>query len=318
MESVGNASPLSSKFSTFSKSQIIYGIGAISFLALLVFTWLPNSYSYMVGWPYILVWQTAFFLMSSCTILMSRKFSAPFSKLGYGLDYVVALVLVAVTLSALTAEFRAVAYWNVLVVINYVVCLYFLTNWLRNSTRNRHLLWATLSIAGVVTSIVGLALWRPSPEMWLSESFNSAVRNPYPLGHHNFVGGYELLLLPIVLSFSLSKKGWLKWTGLICTTTVAIALYVSGSRGALVGLLGLGLFAIALGMLLSNRQHRRRWAIVSCGFALFMTLALASNPRVRTLFSSTTASISSDTASVVAISDGPVKDRLFMLRSTLN
>lgn len=316
MESVGNAPTPSEPKLDFSQSLIIQSMGAVGFLTLLIFTWLPNSYSRMVGWPYILVWQCAFLAVVASAVWLSRKFSIPFKRLGYGFDHVVVLTIAAVTLSSITAQFRAVAFWNLLVVINYVICLYFLTNWLRNATLNRHLLWSALSITGLVTSIIGLALWRPSPEMWLSENFDSAVRNSQPLGHHNFVGGYELLILPIVLSLALSQKGWQKWTGLVASIVVAAALYISGSRGALVGLLGLGVISIGLGILLSNSKYRRRWAIVSCGFALCMTLALASNPRVRTLFSSRVSSTPENTTSVVTISDGPVKDRLFMLSST--
>ncbi|MEO1636122.1 MAG: O-antigen ligase family protein [Cyanobacteria bacterium J06631_9] len=154
--------------------------------------------------------------------------------------------------------------------------------------------------------------------MWLSENFDSAVRNSQPLGHHNFVGGYELLILPIVLSLALSQKGWRKRIGIVASVVVAAALYISGSRGALVGLLGLGVISIGLGILIGNSQYRRRWAIVSCAFALCMALALASNPRVRTLFSSKISPTPESTTSVVGISDGPVKDRLFMLSSTFN
>ncbi len=292
-------------------------IGGMGLLTLLAFTWLPNSYSYMVGWPYILIWQGAFFILGIYTIRVCRQFSIPFGRLGYGLDGVVVLTIVAATLSTLNAQFRAVACWNLLLIINYAVCLYLLVNWLRYGKLTRHLLWAMLSITGIVTSIISLALWRPNINMWLSQDFNAAIRNAQPLGHHNFVGGYELLLLPIVGGFTLSQPGWRRKLGVAATGIVAIALYASGSRGALVGALAMSLVSIGLGFLFSEKRNYRRWITAGFGLLLVMMLALASNPRIRALFTISPAT-EANKVSVVSISDGPTKDRIFMLETAHN
>lgn len=293
-------------------------IGGIGLLTLLAFTWLPNSYSYMVGWPYILIWQGAFFILGIYTIRVCRQFSIPFGRLGYGLDGVVALTIFAATLSTLNAQFRAVACWNLLLIINYVVFLYLSVNWLRHGKLTRHLLWAILSVTGIATSIVSLALWRPNVGMWLSQDFNAAIRNAQPLGHHNFVGGYELLLLPIVCSFTLSQQGWRRSIGIVATAIVAIALYASGSRGALLGASVLGLFCLGLGLAFSNYRDRRRWIVASCALLLIMTLVLSSNPRIRSLFTITTAATENQKVSIVSIADGPAKDRIFMVEAARN
>ncbi|MGB7088060.1 MAG: O-antigen ligase family protein [Phormidesmis sp.] len=300
--------------SILQKSQ---WIGAVGFLALLTFTWLPNSYAYMVGWPYILIWQGAFFILGSYTLWLCRQFSVPFSRLGYGLDAVVGLTILTATLSTLNALFRAVACWNLLLIINYAVCLYFLVNWLRSGKLTRHFLWLLLSATGIITSIISLAMWRPNLDMWLSENFNTAIRNAQPLGHHNFVGGYELLLLPIVISFATTQTGWRKWGMIVASALVIVALYVSGSRGALIGLLALGIVSVLLGLLLSGGQLRRRWALAGCCFVLVMALALFSNPRIRTLFLTSPAA-EENQVSVVSLSDGPTKDRFFMMESAQN
>ena len=184
-------------------------IGMFGLLALLTFTWLPNSYAYMVGWPYITAWQSAFLILGGYALWLCRKFSIPLNRIGYGLDAVVVLTVSASLLSTLNSQFQAVACWNLLLIINYVVCLYLLVNWLRSGSLTRHFLWAILTGIGTVTSIIGVTLWRPSSSMWLSEDFYTAIRNSQPLGHHNFVGGYELLLLPIVTSFRAFSKGLL-------------------------------------------------------------------------------------------------------------
>ncbi len=317
MESTSNIAPTHSQSVSLPILWKTRWVGAAGFLPLLLFTWIPNSYSYMVGWPHVLIWQGGFFTIVSYICWLCRKFSIPFRRLGYGLDHGVILITTAATLSTITAEFKAVACWNLLLIANYVVCLYFLTNFLRHRLITHYSLWALLSATGVVTSIIGLTLWRPDPSMWLSTDFYSAIRNSQPLGHHNFVGGYELLLLPIVSSFALSQKGWRKWICIVALAIVAIALYVSGSRGALVGLLTVGIVSIGLGLAVSTRQNRRRWAITGCCFALVMLLALASNPRIRTLFSVDPAA-EKDTVSIISISDGPTKDRIFMAESALN
>ena len=304
----------SSRTSISWKSQ---WIGMFGLLALLAFTWLPNSYAYMVGWPYAIAWQTAFLTLSSYALWLCRKFSIPLKRIGYGLDVVVVFTMIVSIFSTLNSQFRAVACWNLLLIINYAICLYLLVNWLRSRSLTRHSLWAILAGIGTVTSIIGLALWRPSSSMWLSEDFYTAIRNAQPLGHHNFVGGYELLLLPIVVSFALSQKIYYKWIALAASGIVATTVYISGSRGALIGMIVLGTTSVALGIISNKSKARRYWAITGICFALIMSLALVSNPRMRTLLSVTPA-VDENKLSVVSVVDGPTKDRVFMFESALN
>jgi putative inorganic carbon (hco3(-)) transporter len=317
MDTPGNLASLPSYNSKPSIQFKKQWIGATGFLALLVFTWLPNSYGLMVAWPHILIWQGAFFILDIYTLWLFRQFSIPFKRLGYGLDSVVFLTLIAGTLSTINAQFQAVACWNLLLIANYIACLYFLTNWLRHGQLTRRFLWMLLSVTGTVTSIISLAMWRPHPDMWFSTNFDSAVRNSQPLGHHNFVGGYELLVLPIVAAFALAQTGRRKWAVSIAAGIVGIALYASGSRGALVGALALGLTSGSLGLVLSKKHNRQQWLRRFCCLAIVMALALVSNPRIRTLFNVTPA-VEENTTSVVSVADGPTKDRVFMIEATRN
>lgn len=288
-------------------------MGGLSLACLLAFSWIPNSYYMMVGWPWILLWQAAFLLLGAWNIWVIRQFSVPFRLLGYGLDWAVGAALIVNVISALSAEFKAVALWNVLLLGNYVIAFYLLVNWLRQGLPRKYL-WLSLSLAGVVTSIVGLSFWRPTPEMWLSSDFYAALRNPWPLGHHNFVGGYELLLLPVVASFCLSQRGWKRWLWAGATLIVAVALYVSGSRGAMVGALAVFLIG-APGLLWLHRDRaNRRWLIGGLVGLVAILSLVASNPRMRALFTVTASSEGSAIASV-AVADGPAQDRLFMLQA---
>ena len=295
-------------------------MGALGLACILAFSWIPNSYYMMVGWPWILLWQAAFLLLGAWNIWAIRQFSVPYRLLGYGLDWVIGAAVAASVISALAAEFKAVALWNGLLFGNYVIALYLLVNWLRQGL-SRKALWFSLSLAGVVTSLISLSFWRPTPDMWLSDDFYAALRNSQPLGHHNFVGGYELLLLPITASLCLSQRGWKRGVGVGATLVVAAALYISGSRGAMVGALAVVLVGGPIFAWLHRAQANRRW-LMGGAVALAVVVAIAaSNPRMRGLFtlsaSSQLSQSSSDTSAVV-IADGPARDRLFMLQAGQN
>ncbi|MEO0770565.1 MAG: hypothetical protein AAFY72_14260, partial [Cyanobacteria bacterium J06649_4] len=188
-------------------------IGVVGLACILAFSWIPGSYYSMVGWPWVILWQVAFLLLGAWHIWAIRQFSVPFRRLGYGFDWIVGMALLVNILSALNADFKVVALCNVLLLGHYTLTFYLLVNWLRQGL-TKMFLWFALSLAGIVTSIIGLSFWRPTSDMWLSNNFYAALRNPWPLGHHNFVGGYELLLLPITVSFGLSQQGWKKWVSL--------------------------------------------------------------------------------------------------------
>lgn len=287
--------------------------GILGLCGLLAFSWIPNSYYTMVSWPWIGIWQVAFLMLGVWNIRVIRQFSIPYRLLGYGLDWVVGVALLSSIVSALNADFTTVAFWNVLLFGNYVIALYLLVNWLRQGLPRQYLLVA-LCAAGTITSIVGLSLWEPSVEMWQSNNFYTALRNSWPLGHHNFVGGYELLILPLVASFCFSQQGWKRWLWVATTSIVAIAFYVSGSRGALVGGLAILIIGIPTQLWLNRGKSQQRILIISI-IALAIGLSVVmSNPRMREIVN-ITPSPEANQASLAVISDGPTRDRIFMLQA---
>ncbi|MGB7488571.1 MAG: O-antigen ligase family protein, partial [Phormidesmis sp.] len=292
-------------------------IGASGFLLLMIFTWLPGSYTLMAGWPYVLVWQGAFFILSIYLFRLCRQFTIPMTRLGHGLDAPIALIVLAMTLSTVMAQFKAVAGWNLLLVIHYIICLYFLVNWMRAGKLTQMNLWGIVAVTGTVTSLISIAMWRPNPRMWLSQDFNDAIRNANPLGHHNFVGGYALLLLPLVFGFALSKKRWARWGLFFAAGITALAVYASGSRGALLGFLSLIAVTVGAGVWVSKGRSRQRWLMAGVLLFLLASLAFVSNPRTRTMLSTTPSAID-ERVSVSSLQDGPVKDRLFMLSTASN
>lgn len=244
---------------------------------------------------------------------MSRQFSVSLQGLGHGFDWLAILIILSAGLSTATAPFKLVAGWNFLLLASYGLVLYLVVNWLRYSQGLRQRLWLGIVLTGTVTHIVSLALWRPTWEMWTGKDFYSAIRNPFPLGHHNFVGGYCLLMLPLVVGFTLSQTNKGGWLGYGAIALNALALYASGSRGALLGALALGLLALPWYYIHHPPKSCRQWLIVS-GLCLLLVAALASNPRVRSLVSFNP-SANNAAFSIEQIADGPTQDRLFMLQA---
>jgi len=313
MQSASDFNTFASKEDTPSTVCKGQWIGLVGLAALLSFTWLPNSYLLMVDWPYCLWWQGAFCLFICYSIWMSRQFSQSLTLLGYHLDWVVLLLLCCCIVSSLAAQFRAIAGWNVLLFSSYGIALYLLVNALRQSPKLKERLWLALVATGTVTHFISLISWRPTADMWLSQSFHTAIRNPLPLGHHNFVGGYCLLMLPLIVGFTLAQKGWWRWLGWGAIALNTITLYISGSRGALLGALALGIVVLPIYFFCYPSKTRKHW-IVGILLATLLTGALISNPRVRTL-TTFNPSASNQRFSLEQISDGPTKDRLFMLQA---
>lgn len=288
-------------------------LGVLGLFALLSFTWLPNSYTLMVSWPYAGIWQGAFCLLVGWSIWMSRQFSKPLAGLGHSLDWIILFVALGNGLSVLNAQFRLVAGWNLLLLSSYGIVLYLSVNWIRQLPALQKRLWFSLAACGTITSIISLAFWRPTAEMWTSQEFYSAIRNPYPLGHHNFVGGYCLLMLPLIIGFTLTQTRQKRWLGYGAIALNILALYISGSRGALLGALALALVALVLYAIYYPLKTRRHWILVAL-LGLLLSGALLSNPRVRSLISFSP-SANSTAPSIQQIDDGPTKDRLFMLQA---
>ena len=246
---------------------------------------------------------------------MSRQFTHPLSLLGHRLDWIVGIFTLCGGLSVLTAPFKTVAGLNLLLFSSYGIVLYLSVNWLRRSPTLIKRLWSALVIIGTLTNIISIAGWRPTLAMWTSQDFYAAIRNPLPLGHHNFVGGYCLLLLPLVVGLMLTQSGKRRWLGYGAIALNVIALYVSGSRGALLGVAALATLCLGFFLASHHLPATKKWIIA--GLLCFLLVGIFfSNPRVRSLasyFPTTDRQFSID-----QIADGPAKDRLFMLKAGQN
>ncbi|MEO0755524.1 MAG: O-antigen ligase family protein [Cyanobacteria bacterium J06648_16] len=288
-------------------SNALVGAGL---LGLVAFAWLPDSFFSMVGWPWITIWQGAFLLVAFGCWGQLRRFQQPFRGLGAGLDWVVLGLALSLAIASALAPSPLLAFQNSLLVVFYGVLLYALRNsWLRPQQ-----LWQGLVGVGAIAAIISLVLWRPSPEMWLSDGFHTALRNRFPLGHHNFSGGYFVLVLPLAAGLARAAKGWQRWAYSVATLVTAAALYSTGSRGAWLGALVILVVALGQRVRKSEGRARRRAIAITLTALGLATLLLASNPRVRTLVGSV--SLRPELTQVVA--DGPTRDRIYMAQAAVN
>jgi O-antigen ligase len=273
-------------------------------MAFAVFSGLPLSYYRLVAWPWITLWQVDWLVLLGWGMVRLRQMHHPFYCLGHSLDgWLAALGLILVVSGGFSA-FPRVALWNASLVVTYGLGVYAYRNWVDQNWLTRQRLWLGLVVVATGVAAVSLALWRPDPAMWQAQNFLTALRNHQPLGHHNFVGGYLTLMLPLAVAAAIGTNGWLRQLASLSIVLITLALYVSGSRGAALGAVVWFLVVWLTKLARTKRRQRWRWAAMGAGGITLVGLALATNPRIRAWFNPTG----------TAMTDSPTLDRWFMLR----
>lgn len=292
---------------------------ALPWLSLVVFvgfSWLPLSYYRMVGWPWILLWQGGWLALLGWGVVRLRWLQRPFYRLGYGFDGWLLAIGIILVLSSVRSPFPRVALWNASLAASYGLGLYAYRNWenrnqgspsgdrqaKRSENTARRQLGQGLVVVAAGVALISLALWRPDAAMWGSENFWLAIRNHQPLGHHNFVGGYLVLVLPLAVAMAWAASGIGRLGFVLAAVLIATALYVSGSRGAALGLVVWLVVAWMGGIARAKPSQRWRWGLMGLATLGGVGLALATNPRIRGWLST------------AGTTDGPTLDRWFMLR----
>jgi uncharacterized protein involved in response to NO len=271
-------------------------LALLSFAAYILFTILPNSHSLMVQWSWVLVWWVG--LICAILWLIARLLvTKRLHRLGFGGDWLVGVGLLGLLISTLFAEFPAQARWYAGSTLGYIAALYGVRDWARIGSRRRDLLTKVGAIA-VAVILVSLGLWTFQtllPELTRLETLKQAgvtipfdfsvvqLRNWVPMGHQNYVAGYLLLVIPLLIGLSLIAEGTKVWIWRISTFLGLIALYTTSSRGGWLGLAVLAGYAIAL--LLWKKVIPRLWILLG-GLGLIgvvLGLGLANN-RLRNIF----------------------------------
>ena len=258
------------------------------------FTLLPNSNSLMVAYPWVFVWQVGLF----CPVLwlLGLLWQGRLHWLRHGFDWLIGLLLLGLVLSAGLAPAPMQAHWYSWATFCCLAALYALSTWLAVPERRSPLLMAQgyLSLAFIAVS---LALWSSTtlvPELtrlhvWQQEGvalpFDFSIvelRNWAPVGHQNYVAGYLVLTLPLLLCLGMAQSGWRRLVWLLGFGFGLLDLYTTSSRGGWLGLLTMAI--AAFGFLLWRSRLSRLWlgAIGLGGIALLGLLVLTNN-RLRLL-----------------------------------
>lgn len=253
-----------------------------------------SSTNQTVVWPWVALWQTA--LLLPMVWLLWQVWHKPLVRfrLGNGFDWLVGLAVVGLLVSTLAADFPSQAIWYGLGLLGGAAALYGLMGWL-TPPRLLGLLKGQASLA-LVFIVGSLGQWwfniyRPEMQRLatlraygIEQSFNFdelGLRNWYPLGHQNYVGGYLLLLLPLLLGLALTERGWQRWLWGGGAVLALVDLYTTHSRGAFLGLLAMIAMAV-VGLLLVRRTSRRVVLPVGLLGGAIAAFLILSNPRVRT------------------------------------
>jgi uncharacterized protein involved in response to NO len=281
-----------------STSKDILGPLAAGFYAL--FTLLPDSSSLVVSWPWVFVWQVAL-LLPWLWLLRHGWIQKQFLGLGYRLDYGVILAVVGLTSSTLLAAFPQQARWYSWAAFCALAALYALNAWCGGNPAQRLKLLKAQGGLSIAFIVVSLSLWFSQtllPELNRLNTLRAAgldlpydfsvleLRNWAPIGHQNYVAGYLVLCLPLLLGLSILSKAKERWIWGAGSVLGLLDLYTTSSRG---GWLGMVLVGLSGGFLLLKHPRlslRVRW-MIGVGLLTGLCGILFANNRLRSLFLST-------------------------------
>jgi O-antigen ligase len=271
------------------------GFALLIFGCYVLFTLLPDSHSKMVQWSWVLLWQGGILcpIIWWLWLIWQQRRIQP---LGKGWDWWAIWVAIAVCFSTIFAQFPSQARWYGIPALSALAALLALHQWLNSQVRRYRLLVAQgyLSFAFI---LISLTLWTTQtllPELNRLAAFRQfgvdlpfdfsvlELRNWAPLGHQNYVAGYLLLALPLMVGLAILQTGAWRWLWLTGVGLGLVDLYTTSSRG---GWLGLGILCCAcLGFLYLRSSLPRLW-LGWAGLAMLgiLTGLVLANNRLRSL-----------------------------------
>ncbi|AFY37304.1 O-antigen polymerase [[Leptolyngbya] sp. PCC 7376] len=270
---------------------------------------MPDNHSLIVGFPWFYLVQGGFLCGGIWAIANIWGKQDDESKglvwLGGGLDWIIFCLIATLSLSLLTAQFTEIAVLYSAVDIAYVGILYGLHHfWLRQPKNDEpqslltHPLLLAQGLLCIGFSVWSLTLWLKdtvSPELSrladlralgieASYRFSSVtLRNWATFGHPNYVAGFLLLALPLLISLAIAAKSWQRWLWIVGCGMSVVAFYSTNSRGGWLGLFVA--FGVIVILLLRKSSLPRRWLSFSsvAGFTLLVIWA-TQNDRLRGTF----------------------------------
>ncbi|NEQ47625.1 MAG: O-antigen ligase family protein [Leptolyngbya sp. SIOISBB] len=282
---------------SFESSSSVFSSNADGNLLVLLtggfyglFTFLSTNQT--IVWPWAALWQAALILPMVWLLWQLWYKSLSRFRLGNGFDWLAAIALLGLVLSTLVTQFHQPAVWYAIGGLSGLAALYGLMGWL-TAERRLWLLKAQgyLALAFIVSSL-GQWFWRLyRPEVARVEALSAysidaslnlnvlGLRNWFPLGHQNYVAGYLILVLPLILGLALTAKNWQRWIWWGGGLLGLVTLYTTHSRGGTLALLSL-LVPLLLGVILFGQISRRVWLPILLGGVALMSLLIVTNPRL--------------------------------------
>ncbi len=262
-----------------------------------MFTLIPNSHSLMATWGWIFLWQIGllFPVLWFLLLLWQQKIR----PLGNYVDWFVSFIAISIIISSLFASFYHQGRWYSWAAICLIASLYAVTSYLKTFRQKYRLVIAQgyLSFAFI---LISLYLWLTEtliPEISriniLNQKYNIDLsfdfsilesRNWAPIGHQNYVAGYLLLSLPILVGLAIIQKGWRRYFWLTGLVLGLVDLYSTSSRGGWLGLAATCI--VSLFILLFRSKLPRLWlGLASLGVFSLLGTSLIVNNRLTSLFS---------------------------------
>ena len=235
----------------------------------LLFTLMPDSHSLMAAWSFVFLWQVGLLLPVFC--LLWWLWQGKLSWLGNGLDWIVGLLVFGLFISTVFAQFPHQAFWQSWTAICFVAVLYVLNSWLSNPQK-RYRLLVRQGYVNIAFIVVSLSLWtgqtllpelariKKLQQLGINLKFDFStieLRNWAPIGHQNYVAGYLLLCLPLLMGLGILHKGWRRWLWFAGMALGLVDLYTTNSRGGWLGLIVLVI--VGFSFLLGYGRLPRLW-----------------------------------------------------------
>jgi O-antigen ligase len=271
-------------------------LGLLTGTLYALFTLLPNSSSLVVSWPWVFIWQ-GMLLLAVLWCLWQIGQDKRLTPLGLGADWLVLLGAIAVICSVVGAEFAQQARWYGWVWLSFVAALYALRTWLKSRPQPLAAMQGLLTFQGYVgASFIGvsLLLWLTQtliPFWQQAQQFQAAgvklrfsftaleLQNWAPLGHQNYVAGYLILILPLLLILAWINQGKSRWFWGICLGLGLVDFYTTSSKGGVLGLITLLLLGL-LGISLQQKLARRWWLGLGITAIALVAALISANDRL--------------------------------------
>lgn len=251
-------------------------------MSLAAITLADRATSRMFATPWNLFYWAALLAPMLALLLRAGSASIPLHLPERRWLWLLTTTAIALLASALASPYRTPCLqWTALPLAGLAAFL-LAHDWLQAASANRDRFNGFAAIVAGVLMAASIGYWLLDVFRLSRAEFFSAtlfeMRNPHPLGHSNYTAGLALLGLPWLIQQGYRQRGLVRFLAGVGAGLALLALFTSGSRGGLLGLVALGVTALA-----GVRLGWKRFILLS-GLALVAAGALAlANLRVRAL-----------------------------------